>query len=127
MMKEILLDTNFLMLPHKKRIDVFSEMQKLFSEKHGFVTLSGVVSELERIAEGAGDDASAAKTALRLIESNRVKVVESEGPTDKAIEDYAKKRDNVVVCTNDKGLKGGIKALGRKTVSLGGADRLVTF
>lgn len=126
MMKEILLDTNFLMLPHKNRMDVFSEIPRLFAEKHELITLRSVLGELGMISTGSGDDAAAAKTALRLIESNKVRVVESEGSTDKAIEDYAKKRSNIVVCTNDRELKRRIKALGRKTVSLGGADRLVT-
>jgi rRNA-processing protein FCF1 len=124
-MIRILLDTNFLMLLHKKRLDIFSEIEQLFPEKHELVTLSSVIRELETLSAGVGDDSAAAKTALRLIESKRVGIIESEGPADRSIEDYAR-RENAVVCTNDRTLKRKLKARKVQTVSLQGEDKLTT-
>ena len=123
---EIILDANFILIPHKKKIDIFSRIPELLPEKHDFVTLGSVVNELEGIAEGASDDAAAARTALKLIKVKGVKVVPSSGPADHAIVDYASRREKTVVCTNDKELKRKLKAAGVKTVSLHGEDKLIT-
>lgn len=124
---EILLDANFLLLPHKNKIDVFEEIPKLLDEKHEYVTLESIVGELVKLSDGASDDAAAAKTALKLIKAKEVKVAESAGEGDAAIRDYAMKHENTVVCTNDRELKRELKARGVKTISLQGADKLTTI
>ena len=122
---KIVLDANFLMLPHAKKLDVFSELARLFTGEHELLTLTSVVRELEGISRGSSAAAAAAGTALKLIAAKGVSVVESRGPTDEAIVDYAIRSGKTLVATNDRRLKRKLKSSGVKTVSLLGEDKLI--
>jgi uncharacterized protein len=100
----VLLDTNALLLPHQRRIDIFSEIDRTIIESHEVATLSTVVDELKALATPSTKDGVAANVGLRLLEMKKVRIIPSEGPVDDAIVAYAK-RDGVIVCTNDKELK----------------------
>jgi len=121
---EIILDANFLLLPHKKKIDIFTQIPELVNVKHEVVTLESVFKEVESLSKGASDDAFGAKTALKLVSANNIRIIESKKPADDAIIEYCKGGKDVVVCTNDRELKRKLKAMGVETISLQGADKL---
>ena len=109
---KILLDTNFLMIPGKFKVDVFSELHK-FGRTEIF-TLSLVVEELEHISKGKGKDAGNAKLALGLIKKKGIKILKAGGETDSEIERIAAEED-FIVCTQDKEL---IKKLKMENVQI---------
>jgi len=120
----ILLDANFLMLPHTKKLDVFSEISAIFTGEHELATLSVIVDELGGLSNGPGEDAAAARIALKLVEAKNLRVIESVGLADDAILEYAIKHQKTIVATNDRQLKRRLKSSGVKTVSLHGEDKL---
>lgn len=120
----ILLDTNFLMLPHEHRIDIFSEIERIVLEAHEIVVPSGVIEELGKIARGSGKDSVSANVAIKLIELNNLRVIKSDGNVDDFVKRYVDEHKGIIVCTNDKALKRAIK---NKTtvICMRGKDHLV--
>jgi len=119
----VLLDTNFLLLPHTHKIDIFTRIGQLIDNPE-FVILSGTIDELEKITAGAGNDAVAATVGIKLIEKYNVKIEESVGLVDDAIIRYAPE-NNAVVCSNDKPLKRKLTGLRVPIITLLGKDKLV--
>ncbi len=99
---KVLLDTNFLMLPEDKKIDIFTEIKKKIPLAK-FVILPSIKKELKKL------NTKSSKLALQLIKKKKVKVVEptnkdEDKPTDDQILEYGKK-NKAYVATNDKELK----------------------
>ncbi len=103
MTKQVMIDTNFFMVPYSLGIDLFSELERLLP---GFepVTLSSVVDELLSIKKTSGKDAIAASIGLQLIEKRGIGIINSHMETDDAIVELAS-RGKIPVCTNDTELK----------------------
>jgi rRNA-processing protein FCF1 len=98
-----LLDTNFLLIPGKFRVDVFSELQGF--GKPELFTLDLVVAELERLASSRGRDSKHARLALELIRKKGIHVLEARGTdTDQELERLASEQD-LAVCTQDRALQ----------------------
>ena len=112
---KFLLDTNFLMVPGKFKVDVFSELTRF--GKPELYTLSLVVKELKKAASGKGKDARYAKLGLTLVEKKGLEILPSEGNTDQEIERTAAEQ-NMVVCTQDRELIRKLKAEEIPVVSL---------
>ncbi|RLI96198.1 MAG: DNA-binding protein [Candidatus Aenigmatarchaeota archaeon] len=98
-----LLDTNFLMIPGKFKVDVFEQLRGF--GKYSLYTLDLVLRELERLALGSGKDSGHARVALQMLRKNGVAVLptDREGHTDMAIRRIAAKR-HYTVCTQDREL-----------------------
>ncbi|MFH1630700.1 MAG: PIN domain-containing protein [Candidatus Aenigmatarchaeota archaeon] len=114
-MREVILDTNFLMIPGKFKVDVFHELAL-----EGFepVTLKNCIEELKKISEKTGAQGTYAKIALEIVEKNGIpikrKVIQA---TDNAIIQYA--IENICsVATNDRELIERLKTAGIKVVRL---------
>ncbi len=106
---KFLLDTNFLLIPGKFKVDVFSELNKF--GKPELFTLDFVLKELEIIAKRKDKSAGHAKIGFDLIKNKKIKILKSKGKsTDKEIIRLA--QQGFAVCTQDKGI---IKALKGKT------------
>lgn len=106
----IILDTNFLMIPYKYRVDIFSEIERLIPEPHKVITLSSVVKELEGIhRRSEGSEGIAASVALQLIKKENIEVVESPGKVDESILNFALDNKDVIIGTNDKELRKKLK------------------
>ena len=114
-MKLVLLDTNFLMVPYQFGIDIFSEIATLMQEKYELVTLSAVVDELKKIKKG--EDLVAAEVGIKLIDENKVRIIETSGIGDPAIIDFAKNND-AIICTNDAELRKRLRSLGISVIYL---------
>ncbi|MCX6695825.1 MAG: nucleotide-binding protein [Candidatus Altiarchaeota archaeon] len=122
----VLVDTNFLFLPCSNKVDFFSEMPSVIPEVHEIVTLSTVVSELEKLSSGRGDDATAARIGIELLRRNGIRVIPASGRADDSIVEYAlENKGNVIVCTNDLLLKRRLRENGIPLVVLRSKNHLM--
>jgi|SRR5271157_4949525 len=121
-MLEAVLDTNFLMLAHQFKVNIFGELGELLGEYRA-VTCEGVVDELNRRCSGKGKEATAAKYALKLLKLGKVEIRSNEGKVDDWIVSYCAMNGSVA-CTVDRELIGRLKREGVKVVILRGKSRL---
>ena len=112
-----IIDTNFFLIPHQFGLDIISELNKLLDDYGVLTTSSAIVRELNEIGKGKGKTGVAARFALKIIETNKIKIVEAEGNADAWIINYAKE-NNAIVCTNDINLKRKLKETRIKIISL---------
>lgn len=102
-----LLDTNFLLIPGRFRIDVFSELENF--GKPELFTIDLVVSELRKLSAGRGRDSANARLGLELLEKKGVQVLSTSGTnTDHEIGKIASEQD-MAVCTQDRELQKMLK------------------
>ncbi|HLD57709.1 MAG TPA: DNA-binding protein [archaeon] len=101
-----LLDTNFLLIPAKFKVDIFLELRRLGVTQ--FYTLDSVLKEMETLTKRPGEDSKHAKLSLKLLESKGVKILESKGQkVDKELLSLSK---SYVICTQDKELINQLKS-----------------
>ena len=107
-MKQILLDTNFLISCAKQKIDLFE-----FLEEEGFEILipASVLAELENIASRKkGKDNLSAALALKILEKNNFTPIEIKGKTvDKSIINYVRENPGLTIATLDRDIQKRIK------------------
>ena len=116
-MKKIILDTNFLTLPHQFKIDICNEIDRIMEENYELFTLDSVVYELKKLSKSKGKDAIAAKIGLELIKKKNIKIINTgEKNVDKAI--VAISNEDMIVATNDKILRKKLKNENIKTIYL---------
>lgn len=114
-MKEIILDTNFLMIPLQFRVDIFSEIDRICHFNYKLCIFERSVHELINIVQKQkGKSKNAAQFALKLIKLKNIGILKVEG---QSVDEIILKKANkdVVVATQDKRLK---KKLLEKGVSL---------
>jgi rRNA-processing protein FCF1 len=106
-MKQIIIDTNFLLIPSQFRVDIFSEIERLMHEPYEICILEGTVDELNKIRMTAsGKDKLGAALALKLIASKKIRHLKTEKNLniDKLIVEQAKNPE-CIVATQDMALK----------------------
>tara|TARA_Y100000310_G_scaffold168197_1_gene168258 strand:+ start:60 stop:458 length:399 start_codon:yes stop_codon:yes gene_type:complete len=111
MIKQIVLDTNFLLIPGEFNVDIFSEIERICSFNYSLVVLDVVMGELDKLIEKGGKEKKNSKLALTLINQknvNIVKSIDSGISVDDVIVGYAQK-NQCVVATQDLGLAGKLK------------------
>jgi len=92
-MRNIILDTNFLMIPLQFKVDIFSEIERICNFNYSLLVLEASVRELENIADtGKSRDKKIAVAALKLLKSKGIGIIKSE-------EKYA---DDVILRSADK-------------------------
>lgn len=119
---KVLLDTNFLLIGHNQKVDVFAEIGRVIPQNHQIVTLSCVLDELRGLV-GETEDGVAAKVGLTLLKEKGVDVIECAGPVDDSIVELAG-GGGYIVATNDQGLKARLRRKGIKVITLRGQDHL---
>jgi len=96
----------------KQKIDFINLAEELFDEKIEWVVLEGVLEELKKISERAGEkikDRKAAKFGIEIIKNADIKIIKSKCKNvDDAIIDYAANK-KIVIATLDKQLKKRVK------------------
>jgi len=105
-MLKIVLDTNFLMIPHKFKIDIFAELEKIIPAKYELIVMERTITELKNLNNPA------AKVGLELLNmyKDQIKIVENTCYVDEAIMKFSEKNaKDTIVCTNDKELKKKLK------------------
>lgn len=106
-MQEVVLDTNFCLVPFQFRIDIFEAIPALFDEPILLVVPKFCVDELHKIKKRA---------AIKLLAEKNV-FIKDIGKGDKAIMDYAIKR-GAIVATNDAYIRKTLKREDLKVISL---------
>ena len=107
MMKHIILDTNFLLIPAQFKVDIFSEIDRLIQEPYELCIVDSTIDELQRLMQKeSGKDKRASALAIQMFEKKQVKHLKTEKHlnTDKLIVELAKSPD-YLVATQDKALK----------------------
>jgi uncharacterized protein len=108
---KIILDTNFLIYAAKHKMDYLEEISNLINEGFELVVPKQVINELKMLKEDkwkkvTGADKTAADLALKLLEHNKVKVIDIIGKSvDDAIVDLANSDSKNIVCTLDRGMR----------------------
>lgn len=117
--RPIILDTNFLLVPFRFKIDILKELDYLVDVSHRYVISSRTIGELKKIGKKAGKDGMAARLALKLVEANKGKIdiVESGMDVDDWIVEYSS-ANRAIACTNDSALRRRLRALDIKVVTM---------
>jgi rRNA-processing protein FCF1 len=106
MMLRVVLDTNFMMIPSQFKVDIFAEIRRLVNEPYELCIYQGSIDELLDLSKGNGNDASHAKTAMKLIKQKNLKTLPNSinrKYADSLILEGVTSKD--VVCTQDQALK----------------------
>lgn len=112
---QVLLDTNFLLVPVQFRVDVFAQLRE--KGYNDFFTMSACIEELRKLGKQKKHEKNV-NVALDLVRKNRVKVIETSLGADASIIDYANDYNNIAVATLDKALIKALKAAGIKVIRL---------
>mgnify|MGYP001569034511 CR=1 FL=1 len=92
-MKQVILDTSFIITAVKQKVDFFEKI-----EYDGFEAI--IPSQVFRELRGLGEE-----LALKIISKNKFKILEIEGKdADEAIVNFAKENPLAIIATMDRGL-----------------------
>ena len=126
----VVLDTNALMMPVECGVRVFEELDRLVDDPD-LVTPAAVVAELEKLAAGAGEEATAASVGRDLAERCRIVETTEQYADDAVVElatggggDDADPVFDGYVVTNDRPLRERLLARGVRVIGLRGANTL---
>lgn len=117
----VVFDTNFLLVPAQFGVDIIGELHRLLDVHFEMAVPDVVLEELDVIErKSRGKDLLAVRMAKKLAERfNVVKIGRyGEKPTDELILEFAGNRKNVIVCTNDRGLRKKLRERGIPVVYL---------
>ena len=130
-MKQVVVDTNMLLVPGQFQVDIFTELERVMDETYEIVILDSTLKELDKLSQGKGDDARAARLGKMLVQHNQkrdfaaaansqckgLKIVQgSSDYADDAIVAIAE--DDTIVATNDGGLKRRLLERGVRVIYL---------
>ncbi len=107
-----IIDTNFLLIPFTHKIDVFTQIRQVLDVPVEICIIDKTIGELKKIKdEQKGKDSRAAGFALQLISKYKPGIIQtdSEHDVDTEIVNIAK-NEQVIVATQDKGLKERLKS-----------------
>ncbi len=97
-MKEVILDTNFILTCIRQKIDFFEELKL---QGYQILIPKQVIEELKKLG---------GKLSLELLKKNKFKKIDLKGKNvDKAIINFARKNPNVIIATLDREIKNKIK------------------
>lgn len=114
-MKRIVIDTNFLMVPYKFRVDIFSEFDRVCNFNYKLFIFEESVNELKNVMKNQrGINKKAAQFALKLIKLKNIGMIKSneKGVDNSILNDI---NEDTVIATQDLGLK---KELLKKGISV---------
>lgn len=117
--KPVVLDTNFLLLPFRYKINILKELDHLVEKHHKYVISSRTIDELQRLGKKIGKDGMAARLAIKMIDAAKAKfeVIPNDQEVDDWIVEYAA-ATRAIVCTNDSELRRRLRASKIKIVTM---------
>lgn len=120
---QVIFDTNFLLIPGEKGVDIFSETERILSEPYELCVLDKTEEELKKIVEVSSKKKEGfnAKLGIILLKQKNLKTLKSssEEYADLAILEYAEKNaEKVVVATQDKKLKEKLRRIPVRVIEL---------
>ena len=118
---QVIIDTNFLLIPFKFKVDIITEIERLVG-KPDYIIISGTKSELAHIEQtGNGEDKMAARFGFEVLK--RIPYRELAGlSVDDAIVDMS--GPETAVCTMDKELRDRLIKKGAKIIVMRQKNRL---
>ena len=117
-MKKIIIDTNFLLIPIKFRVDIFSEFNRIFNFNYKLYIFWESINELKKIIkEQSGKDKKAAQFALKLIKLKNINVIESK-PQDVDSLILGNLSNDSIIATQDLQLKKELLEKGASVIIL---------
>jgi rRNA-processing protein FCF1 len=119
----IVLDTNALMMPVECGVRLFDELERLLTDADDYLVPEAVRAELDTLADGAGNEATAAAVGLDLLERCTLAVTEADYADDAVLE-LATREDVTHAVTNDNPLKHRLLDAGIPVISLRGRNKL---
>jgi rRNA-processing protein FCF1 len=123
---KLILDTNFLLIPSKFRIDVFEELANLVNQRFEPILLSTTLQELQTMAgKGSPSMRKQAALALSLAEKCRqIRVERKRGETSDDVILRTAVEWKSPVATNDKELRRKLRAKKIPVIFMRGKSRL---
>lgn len=117
-MKKIIIDTNFLLIPLKFRVDIFSEFNRVCDFNYKLFIFEQSINELKNIIEGqSGVNKKAAQFALKLIKLKNIGAIKSkQKDVDKLI--LKSIDNNTIIATQDIKLKQELLKKGASVIML---------
>jgi len=117
MIKKIILDTNFLLIPAQFRVDIFSEINRICHFNYQLYILDKTIGELEKIIQSRqkGKNKAAAKLALVIIKKKKIKTIKTESEEHV---DILLLKENAIIATQDMGLIKRLKEAKKKIIRL---------
>ncbi len=115
-MKSVILDTNFLIYCAENKVDYATDIMNIMSGGYELIVLKPVLLELTLITQKAKkySDKQAANLALKLLEFNKVRIVDSStNIADDAIVNFCEKNSGVIVATLDLALRKRLKEIAK--------------
>jgi rRNA-processing protein FCF1 len=116
----VVVDTNALMMPIEADTRLFDELDRLL-DSYEAVVPEPVVAELERLAEGAGEAATAASVGRDLAERCEIVATDAEYADDAVVE---LADDSEYAVTNDRPLRERLLERGVPVICLRGRAKL---
>lgn len=125
-MYNVVLDTNFLMIPFQFKIDIFKELDRILDDNYKLFILEDQIDELNNIINNQKKDKNNAKLALEYIRIKNINILKQK---DLYITNFSKtnkvddilvyiSKDDYIVATSDKELKKRIKENKKKIITL---------
>ncbi|MEE9525390.1 MAG: PIN domain-containing protein [Candidatus Woesearchaeota archaeon] len=114
MVRKIILDTNFLLIPSQFNVDIFAEIDRIMLDKYQIFTLDKVIDELKVLTKDKKQkqrDKLAAKLGLMLVKAKKVKILKTKAGN---ADDILAEIKGYIIATQDMALKRRIK--GKKIV-----------
>lgn len=111
-MKKVLLDTNFLLIPGKYRVDIYSELQRLLTDKYELYILDKSWDELNSLKDKLrGKEKEALNIGIQLLKKKDLKIIPVRNEDKAYVDDLilVLAGQDYIVCTQDKGLKQRLK------------------
>lgn len=121
--REVILDTNFLLVPFQFKINIIKELDFLIDVSHKYVISSRTIDELKKVGKSKGKNGVAARLALEIIEHNPIEIIKNNMNVDDWIVEYAQEK-NAIVCTNDAPLRRRLRPLGIKVATMKSRSKL---
>jgi rRNA-processing protein FCF1 len=119
----VILDTNALMMPVECDIRLFDELDRLLEDPACLVPET-VLAELTDLAEGTGEEATAARVGLDLADEHCQTREATATYADDAVLELAQADDVTHVVTNDAPLQTRLLDAGISVISLRGRNKL---
>lgn len=125
-MKQIILDTNFLLIPSQFNVDIFSEIDRIIDQQYEIVILASTLDELQNLVKiQRGKNKKAAEIALQLVEHKKIKTIPNpERYVDAAILEIADPKEHIIA-TQDQELKQKLIAKGIPIITLRKKQHLI--
>ena len=123
-MPVVAVDTNMLLVPFQFGVDVFEEIRRLVPGAK-IVVLKNSIGELDKIAKQGVKERKYVVLAKKLLDVNRVEIINRGGSVDSELLRLAK--EGVIIATNDKELKRKVWDAGGRVIALRERNRLELF